>query len=91
MNNLESNNNNVSENIELLVNSMEVADLDVLEQYAKLPENPDFETLSAFIGKHGRGLVTNIIERAEQARDMIGLPYKDFQEILLQNLSHLHV
>jgi hypothetical protein len=91
MNNFESNKNNVEDGIESLVNSVETADLDLLKEYAELPENPDYETLSDFIGRHGRGLVTNIIEKAEQARDAIGLSYEDFQKTLLQTLNKLHV
>ena len=91
MNNFESNKDNIGDGIESLVNSVEAADLSLLKEYAELPENPDNKTLSDFIGRHGRGMVTNIIEKAEQARDAIGLSYKDFQETLLQTLNELHV
>ena len=91
MNNLESNNNTVDKGIESLVNSVEVNDLDILKEYAELPKNPDYEILSVFISRHGRGLVADIIEKAERARDLIGISYSDFQKILLQTLNHLHV
>ena len=91
MKNLESNNSNVDMGVESLVNSFEVPELDILKEYTKLPEYPDFETISTFIVKYGGGIYSNITEKISDVQDQIGISYQDFQKAILQALDHLHV
>ena len=91
MNTLESHEKTPYQAVEEVVNSIEPADLDLLKEFVQLPENPDYQMLSDFIGHHGRGVVTTFIEKIESARDQIGASYQDFQRMLLQTLGVLEV
>ena len=91
MNTLENNTRgNVEVGLEELINSVQPSELGILREYVELPEYPDFETLSSFIIRHGRGVFADMIEKAERARDAVGLSYTEFQATLLHTLGQLH-